>query len=79
MVVAATPPPRCSTPRTLSRPQWPGRSWKGNQFILDTGEILTALDLTNTTDEARLERQLQARKELAPRGEDPRRAAGGHR
>jgi 2,4-dichlorophenol 6-monooxygenase len=47
---------------------------RANQSIVDTGKILTALDLTDTTDEARLERQLQARKEPGPEGEKIRAA-----
>jgi 2,4-dichlorophenol 6-monooxygenase len=47
---------------------------RANQSILDTGKILTALDLTDTTDVARLERQLQARKEPGPEGEKIRAA-----
>jgi 2,4-dichlorophenol 6-monooxygenase len=47
---------------------------RANQSIVDTGKILTALDLTDTTDEERLERQLQARKDPGPEGEKIRAA-----
>src|SRR6202046_3571028 len=47
---------------------------RANQSILDTGKILTALDLTDTTDVTRLERQLRARKEPGPEGEKIRAA-----
>ena len=43
---------------------------RANQSIVDTGKILTALDLTDTTDVTRLERQLALRKEGQPY-EDP--------
>src|ERR1700759_1820472 len=42
---------------------------RANQSIVDTGKILTALDLTDTTDVARLDRQLEKRKEPGPEGE----------
>jgi 2,4-dichlorophenol 6-monooxygenase len=47
---------------------------RANQSILDTGKILTALDLTDTTDVARLDRQLALRKEPGPAGEKVRAA-----
>jgi len=47
---------------------------RANQSILDTGKILTALDLTDTTDVARLDRQLALRKEPGPTGEKVRAA-----
>ena len=47
---------------------------RANQSIVDTGKILTALDLTDTTDVARLDRQLEARKEPGPEGEKIRAA-----
>jgi len=47
---------------------------RANQSIVDTGKILTALDLTDTTDVARLERQLALRKEPGPEGEKVRAA-----
>jgi 2,4-dichlorophenol 6-monooxygenase len=42
---------------------------RANQSIVDTGKILTALDLTDTTDVTRLTRQLEKRKEPGPEGE----------
>jgi 2,4-dichlorophenol 6-monooxygenase len=47
---------------------------RANQSIVDTGKILTALDLTDTTDVARLDRQLALRKEPGPAGEKVRAA-----
>ena len=47
---------------------------RANQSIVDTGKILTALDLTDTTDTGRLNRQLEARKEPGPEGEKIRAA-----
>src|ERR1700759_1132589 len=47
---------------------------RANQSIVDTGKILTALDLTDTTDVARLDRQLEKRKEPGPEGEKIRAA-----
>ena len=47
---------------------------RANQSIVDTGKILTALDLTDTTDVERLERQLALRKEPGPEGEKIRAA-----
>jgi 2,4-dichlorophenol 6-monooxygenase len=47
---------------------------RANQSIVDTGKILTALDLTDTTDEALLDRQLERRKEPGPEGEKIRAA-----
>ena len=47
---------------------------RANQSIVDTGKILTALDLTDTTDVTRLERQLALRKEPGPEGEKVRAA-----
>ena len=47
---------------------------RANQSIVDTGKILTALDLTDTTDVARLDRQLAMRKEPGPAGEKVRAA-----
>jgi 2,4-dichlorophenol 6-monooxygenase len=47
---------------------------RANQSIVDTGKILTALDLTDTTDVDRLNRQLEARKAPGPEGEKIRAA-----
>jgi 2,4-dichlorophenol 6-monooxygenase len=47
---------------------------RANQSIADTGRILTALDLTDTTDVTRLERQLAKRKEPGAEGEKIRTA-----
>jgi 2,4-dichlorophenol 6-monooxygenase len=47
---------------------------RANQSIVDTGKILTALDLSDTTDVARLDRQLALRKEPGPAGEKVRAA-----
>ena len=47
---------------------------RANQSIADTGKILTALDLTDTTDVARLEEQLALRKAPGPEGEKIRAA-----
>ena len=47
---------------------------RANQSIVDTGKILTALDLTDTTDVDRLDRQLALRKEAGPAGEKVRAA-----
>jgi 2,4-dichlorophenol 6-monooxygenase len=47
---------------------------RANQSIVDTGKILTALDLTDTTDVTRLTRQLEKRKEPGPEGEKIRAA-----
>src|SRR6202012_3889335 len=47
---------------------------RANQSIVDTGKILTALDLTDPTDVARLNRQLEARKAPGPEGEKIRAA-----
>ena len=47
---------------------------RANQSIVDTGKILTALDLTDTTDVARLDRQLALRKGPGPAGEKVRAA-----
>ncbi len=47
---------------------------RANQSIVDTGKILTALDLTDTTDVAQLDRQLALRKEPGPAGEKVRAA-----
>ena len=47
---------------------------RANQSIVNTGKILTALDLTDTTDVERLERQLALRKEPGPEGEKIRAA-----
>jgi 2,4-dichlorophenol 6-monooxygenase len=47
---------------------------RANQSIVDTGKILTALDLTDTADVARLDRQLEKRKEPGPEGEKIRAA-----
>ena len=47
---------------------------RANQSIVDTGKILTALNLTDTTDVARLDRQLALRKEPGPAGEKVRAA-----
>jgi 2,4-dichlorophenol 6-monooxygenase len=42
---------------------------RANQSIADTGRILTALELTDTTDVVRLEQQLALRKAPGPAGE----------
>jgi 2,4-dichlorophenol 6-monooxygenase len=47
---------------------------RANQSIADTGRILTALGLTDTTDVTRLERQLAKRKEPGAEGEKIRTA-----
>jgi 2,4-dichlorophenol 6-monooxygenase len=47
---------------------------RANQSIVDTGKILTALDLTDTTDVARLDGQLALRREPGPAGEKVRAA-----
>ncbi|MCZ2829053.1 FAD-dependent monooxygenase [Modestobacter sp. VKM Ac-2986] len=47
---------------------------RANQSIADTGRILTALDLTDTTDVAALDRQLALRKAPGPEGEKVRAA-----
>jgi 2,4-dichlorophenol 6-monooxygenase len=47
---------------------------RANQSIVDTGKILTALDLSDTTDVALLERQLAKRKQPGPEGEKIRAA-----
>jgi 2,4-dichlorophenol 6-monooxygenase len=47
---------------------------RANQSIVDTGKILTALDLTDTTDVALLEGQLTKRKAPGPEGEKIRAA-----
>jgi 2,4-dichlorophenol 6-monooxygenase len=47
---------------------------RANQSIADTGRILTALDLTDTTDVAVLDRQLALRKAPGPEGEKVRAA-----
>ncbi|MGO9783076.1 MAG: FAD-dependent oxidoreductase [Streptosporangiaceae bacterium] len=47
---------------------------RANQSIVDTGKILTALDLTDTTDVARMDRQLALRKAPGPAGEKVRAA-----
>ena len=47
---------------------------RANQSIADTGRILTALDLTDTTDVEALERQLALRKAPGPAGEKVRAA-----
>jgi 2,4-dichlorophenol 6-monooxygenase len=47
---------------------------RANQSIADTGKILTALDLTDTTDVDRLEQQLALRKAPGPEGEKIRAA-----
>jgi 2,4-dichlorophenol 6-monooxygenase len=47
---------------------------RANQSIADTGRILTALDLTDTTDVAKLDQQLALRKAPGPEGEKVRAA-----
>jgi 2,4-dichlorophenol 6-monooxygenase len=47
---------------------------RANQSIVDTGKILTALDLSDTTDVALLEGQLAKRKHPGPEGEKIRAA-----
>jgi 2,4-dichlorophenol 6-monooxygenase len=47
---------------------------RANQSIADTGRILTALDLTDTTDVAALERQLALRRAPGPAGDEVRAA-----
>jgi 2,4-dichlorophenol 6-monooxygenase len=47
---------------------------RANQSIVDTGKILSALDLTDTTDVALLNRQLATRKAPGPEGEKIRAA-----
>ncbi|MFQ1002746.1 FAD-dependent oxidoreductase [Modestobacter sp. SSW1-42] len=47
---------------------------RANQSIADTGRILSALDLTDTTDVAALDRQLALRKAPGPAGEEVRAA-----
>jgi 2,4-dichlorophenol 6-monooxygenase len=47
---------------------------RANQSIADTGKILTALDLSDTTDVALLEGQLAKRKDPGPKGEKIRAA-----
>ncbi|MDQ1661182.1 MAG: 2,4-dichlorophenol 6-monooxygenase [Blastococcus sp.] len=47
---------------------------RANQSIADTGKILTALDLSDTTDVDRLEQQLALRKAPGPEGEKIRAA-----
>ncbi|NEK87243.1 FAD-dependent monooxygenase [Blastococcus saxobsidens] len=47
---------------------------RANQSIADTGKIITALDLTDTTDVAKLEAQLALRKAPGPEGEKVRAA-----
>ena len=47
---------------------------RANQSIVDTGKILTALDLTDTTDVERLDHQLALRKAPGPEGEKIRAA-----
>ena len=53
---------------------------RANQSIVDTGRILAALDLDDTTDVAKLNRQLALRKAPGPEGEKIRETpARGHR
>ncbi|HEX5114297.1 MAG TPA: FAD-dependent monooxygenase [Pseudonocardiaceae bacterium] len=47
---------------------------RANQSIADTGRILSALELTDTTDVARLDQQLALRKAPGPAGEKIRQA-----
>jgi 2,4-dichlorophenol 6-monooxygenase len=47
---------------------------RANQSIVDTGRILAALELTDTTDVAKLDRQLALRKEPGPDGDRVRAA-----
>jgi 2,4-dichlorophenol 6-monooxygenase len=47
---------------------------RANQSIADTGRILQALDLADTSDPAKLDEQLAARKQAGPAGEKIRRA-----
>ncbi|MCA0144015.1 FAD-dependent monooxygenase [Blastococcus sp. LR1] len=47
---------------------------RANQSIADTGKIITALDLTDTTDVEKLEAQLALRKAPGPEGEKVRAA-----